>query len=289
LSEIRLDTARSYGLDGVIDLPVEQRQELAEAVAMAGGRQHAPFGTYVFGPSDPGVELALHLERSVFAESFGTSAQQLVDDFAPYDPASLYFCVIDHRRHLPVGAARVIVPNRVGLKSLDDIEIVWGQSVAEVLDRNGLRFEEERAWDIATLAVAPGYRNRLVSQALHQAICRATLLCDVDWFVSVLDTKVLRLLQAQLKHVFSLFGGVDPSMYAGSLSVPVWSDLREYRARLRRDHSDLYETLFEGRHLDAVVSCSEANAVTAAARDAGRHAPAVAVGERRQPASDRAA
>ncbi|MPY93347.1 MAG: hypothetical protein GEV08_09850 [Acidimicrobiia bacterium] len=275
----------------MLDLTLDAVRDLAEDVAGNEGRDETPFGTYVFTPSDPGVALALHVERSVFEESFGSTADDMREEFAPYAAASLFFCVVDHCRRLPVGAVRIIVPNPVGLKSLDDIEVVWGQSVHEVLARNALALDETRTWDIATLAVAPGYRNRVVSQALHQAIGVGTMNCGIDWYASVLDIRALRLLQAQLSRVFRLYEGVEPAMYAGSESVPVWSDLVEYRERLRSAEPALYETIFGGRNLEAVVSLFDGEQVAAVARDLVRaeRAGAERAGTEPQAMSGRAA
>jgi hypothetical protein len=248
-----------------LDLTLDGIRALSEAVMTAGGRHGTPFGTYVFSAHEPGAALARHVERAVFEESFGSTPDQLATDFAAYEDASLFFCVIDHERQLPVGMVRIIVPGPAGQKSLDDIAAEWGQDVPGVLARTGLALDPGRAWDIATLAVAPGYRNRVVSQALHQAIGVGTMACGVDWYVSVLDTRVLRLLQAQLARVFRLYEGVEPAMYAGSVSVPVWSDLVAYRRRLQAQDRALYETIFEGRHLEVVVSLFGRDDVRAAA------------------------
>lgn len=264
-----LPSARQAGAvrERPLDLTLSDVRELTEAVTRDAGRHDRPFGSYVFAPADPAAALARHVEQAVFEESFGSTGDQLEAEFAPYDAASLWFCVIDHVRQLPVGSARIIVPNPVGLKTLDDLEIVWGQPAVEVLARNQLALDEGRAWDIATLAVAPGYRNRLVSQALHQAICSASVPAGVDWFVAVLDTRVLRLLQAQLARVFRTFDGVDPAMYSGSVSVPVWSDLVAFRRRLAEQAPELLETIFEGRHLEVVLSTPEWPEVARAASE----------------------
>ena len=264
-----------------VDLTFASLNELAADITAEEGRDGPPFGSYVFMASDRGAALARYVEQSVFEESFGTSRPHHLAHLEPYEASSLFFCVIDHRRNLPVGSARVIVPNGVGLQSLDDMAL-WGQSVPDVLARNRLPLDESRAWDIATLAVLPGYRNRVVSSALHQAICTGTMFCGVDWLVSVLDTRVLRLLQAQLKGVFSLYEGVEPAVHAGSLCVPVWSDLIQYRQRLRDTQPALYETLFEGRHTEALVSAIRPGEVASAARSAGLRPSRQAGGRRAQ-------
>jgi len=81
----------------------------------------------------------------------------------------------------------------------------------------------------------------------------------VDGLVTILDVAVLRLLQFQLRRIFTPYDGVEATYYEGSPSLPVWSDLVAYRQRLQARHPDLYETMFEGRNLEAAVSCPDWN------------------------------
>ena len=97
-----------------------------------------PFGVYVWADPDPAASLARHVERVVFDESFGNTPEQLDVEYGTYERSSLFLCVIDHRRRLPVGMARAILPSDAGLKSLDDIEREWGEDVDDVLARTGL-------------------------------------------------------------------------------------------------------------------------------------------------------
>ena len=77
----------------------------------------APFGVYVWSSSEPGAELGRHLERRVFGEFFGNSPETLAEEYGPYEEASSFFCVVDHRRQLPAGVLRVIRPSPAGFKT----------------------------------------------------------------------------------------------------------------------------------------------------------------------------
>src|SRR5207244_12012674 len=114
-------------------------------------RPAQPFGVYLLGPEESGAELARHVERAVFLEAFGNTQELVASEYGTYEPASVFFVVLDHRRRLPAGMMRVIVPSNVGCKSLDDIPRHWGEPVEKVLARVDAAWEPARLWDLATL------------------------------------------------------------------------------------------------------------------------------------------
>ncbi|MPY93034.1 MAG: hypothetical protein GEV08_08200 [Acidimicrobiia bacterium] len=271
--------------DVLIDLTLLEVKDLADATATRQGRKDTPFGTYLFAGWDPGAELARHVERQVFGEVFGNSPSLLAAEYGPYEGASLFACVLDHRRRLPVGGIRLVLPDdadaderahaRVaadaatlgtappapaahgacGLKSLDDLARVWGRTPEDLGGEEGRALEPARAWDIATLAVAPEYRRGLVSLALYQACCTAARRSGAAWFVTILDVVVLRQLQARLGHPFAPVPRTSPLRYLDSpASVPCTSDLEDWERRLAERDPVLHETLFEGCGLEPAIS-----------------------------------
>ena len=163
--------------------------------------------------------------------------------------------MLDHRRARPVGALRLILPGPAGLKSLVDVEGGWGRSGTELLAATGVPVDLTRTWDIATLAVSPGYRDGLVSQALYQGACTSARRCGVSALVTILDVRVMRLVQRCLSRPFARYGGVEPANYLDSpASLPVWSDFEAWRRRVEADDEVLHDVIFEGRGLEAVVS-----------------------------------
>ncbi len=234
----------------VLDLVVEELRDLTETVMRPDAPE--PFGLYVFPSSHPGAELGRHVERTVFDEFFDNSPEMLAEEYDPYEPASLFFCVIDHRRELPAGALRVIVPNDVGFKSLDDIERVWEQPLDAVIERTGIDWDERRLWDVATVAVEADYRGSategLASLTLYQGFAQAGLRAGVEWGVAVLDVIVLDLIQGVTGQPFDYFRGVEPRRYLDSpSSVPVWIDGEAWVERMRVDHPDIHAILVEGQ------------------------------------------
>lgn len=242
--------------DAVLDLDL---QALTEATIAAGGRSGTPFGLYVIPSADPAAELARSVEREVFFEYFGNTAEVLADEYGPYEPSSVYLCVLDHLRGRAAGAMRLILPSSAGLKTVVDLERAWEQPVPEVLQRTGLDLPPAQVWDIATIAVTPDYRgastNGLISLAMYQGVIQLARHRDVHWVLAILDLVVLDLIQQGTGRPFSTFDGIEPMSYLDSpSSLPVWCDLRDYDQRLAITDPGMHEILFQSRGLEAAVS-----------------------------------
>ena len=253
-----------------VDLVREDLRELGTAVHDAAGRPTEPFGVYAVRAEAAESELARAVERTVFDEFFGNSAELLASEYGTYEPSTLFFCVLDHRRKLPAGMMRLVLPSPRGLKSLGDMEHAWGVRLDQVLARTELELVTEQVWDIATIAVAADYRGKatdgLVSLALYQAVVQAARRCGARWFVTILDLTVLDLIQGLTSAPFHRFAGVEPREYLDSpASVPVYCDLAEYLPRLAAADPSMHEILGDGRGLEAAVRPPEWAPVLAAA------------------------
>jgi hypothetical protein len=221
-----------------------------------------PFGLYVFLPDDPEAVLARHVEGEVFDEFFGNSAELLDAEYGRYEPSSFFISVLDHRRRLPAGAARVTMASELGLKTLADIEAVWGHPLDDVLARTGVEWDLGRVWDAVTIAVAPEYRGKssdgLLSMSMLGVGTRALRACGGQTYVTVLDVEVLALFNSVLHEPFVAFPGVEPIRYLDSpLSVPAFVDIVAFEERLRGIDPVLYGIMFEGTGVESVVYESE--------------------------------
>jgi hypothetical protein len=241
-----------------LDLVREELRELSGRVIDAAGTPAEPFGLYTFLPQDPEAALARWVEQSVFDEFFGNSAELLDEEYGRYEPASFFMCVLDHQRRLPAGAARVTMASERGLKTLADIESVWGQDLGQVLARSGREFDLDRVWDAVTMAIAPEYRGKstdgLLSLAMNSLGLRSLRACGGQDYVCVLDLEVLALFNAALHDAFVPFPGVEPMRYLDSpLSVPAFTDLTDLEQRLRATDPIMHGIMFEGVGLEAAV------------------------------------
>jgi len=236
----------------------DELRDLGGRVVAAAGQPSQAFGVYAFAAHEPESELARHVEREVFYEFFQNTPELLAAEYGPYEDSTLFVCVLDHRRRLPAGVMRLVLPSAAGLKSLDDVEAVWGHRLGDVLARTGMNLERDRAWDIATLAVDSEYRGRatdgLVSLGLYQAVAQLTLRCNVRWVVTILDLVVLDLIQQATSNAFASFSGLEPIRYLDSpASLPVYCDLDTYFPRLETADPSMHEILYDGRGLEPAM------------------------------------
>ena len=190
-----------------------------------------PFGAYLFRGDEPGAELGRHVERAVFLEAFGNTPELLAEEYGPYEASSVFICVVDQIRKLPVGVMRVLLPSARGVQEPDDFETVWGNPAPPLVARSGVAFDPDRTWDIATLAVAAEYRGAatrgLVSMGLYQTLTLTARRSGIDWFVAILDLPVFRMIRWKLRMIFAGYEGVGAQPYLGSAaSMPAgatWS------------------------------------------------------------------
>jgi len=214
-----------------------------------------PFGAYVFTSDEPGADLGRHIERSVFFETFGDTPEVLVGEYGSWEPTSFFICVVDHLRAVPAGMMRVIVPSARGLKTLNDIERIWGVPIETLVRDTNIALDPLNTWDIATLAIDQGYRTGaaggLVGMGLYQTIALAARGFDVRWVVAILDLPVFKLLRLKLRMMFESFEGLEPLPYLGSpASIPAWCDVLAAERRLAECDPDLHAIMEHGVGLE---------------------------------------
>jgi hypothetical protein len=218
----------------------------------------APFGAYVFGPSDPGAALGRAVEAEVFFEAFGNTPELLAEEYDPYAAASLQLVVMDHRRLTAAGSVRLILPcsGTPGLKSLNDLSPIWCDDPRMLLAEQGLDLFAATTFDWATLAVSPEYRTAaglgLVSLGLYQTVMTVGRALGCQNFVAILDRAVY--VMSRLRYVQPFVPIAPAKPYLGSAgSLPVYLPLDEWEERLRIVDPDLDAVLFERRGIEPAL------------------------------------
>jgi hypothetical protein len=234
-------------------------RELVAELAERAGNPHQPFGLYALGSDDPAAEVGRTVEREVFFEYFGNTREFLAHEYDPYEAGSVYLLVVDHARLVAAGVLRLIMPTPFGLKTLHDLERVWGEDVDDVLERTGLSFDMDRIWDVSTIAVRPDYRGSatdgLISASCLQGVIQVGHSCDVQYFVTTLDMVVLKLVQDLCNRPLSMFRGVEPMRYLDSpASVPLYLDVAGYSNRLRAEDPATAHIFVEGGGFEEAMS-----------------------------------
>lgn len=240
----------------VIDLHDEEVRQLTREVTAPGAPE--PFGAYMFHYDEPGADLCRYLEQKVFFEACGDLPEVMAKAYSPYDSSSLFLCVVDHLRMVPAGMMRVGLPSPLGFKSLNDIEPVWGESAETLMKRTGVTINADKTWDIATFAVDARYRGRaargLVSMGLYQTLALSARKSGTEWFVTIIDMPVFRLVRWQLCLIFAGYEGVGPKPYMESpTSIPAWCDVIAAEKRLASANRDLHEILIQGIGLEPAL------------------------------------
>jgi hypothetical protein len=225
-----------YDLD-----PAGVRRITAEFLAAHAG--NGRFVTAVVGPDSDLAAVGRALERQVFEESFGNDAAVMAAEYGPYEASSLFFVVIDRRRGVPAGVARMIESRGAGAKTVDDAPRHIGVDVATILAAHGMT--GEKVWDCATLAVLPQYRGGRSSLLVSTMIYRTFLVMGrrhgVRHAVSMLDRGAYRNL-VLIGVPMRTLADSGPFEYLGSaenravhMDFPaIEATVREQAARMRR-------------------------------------------------------
>jgi hypothetical protein len=255
-----------------VDLASERLRGLARSVIPRGINQ--PFGAYCFGPFDPAAELARAVESAVLLEAFGNTPETIRAEYGEYEASSLFFCILDHRREVPAGAVRIVLPTEggPGMKTVNDLPRNWHETVEDYLARHVLPGDLAHTWDIATLAVAPEYRSAfatgLVAMGLYQSGLRTAVELGFEWMVAILDKVVYRMAKARFRQPFVPFAEARP--YLGSQeSLPVYLSITDYRRRLSLDDPPMHAILFEGVGIEPALAPLSPLAAATTARKLG--------------------
>ena len=103
--------------------------------------------------------------------------------------------------------------------------------------------------------------------ALYEAYVRGSRECGYDYVVAVLDKRAYRFANWIFHETWAPFDGADAVPYLGSpASLPVWSQLSDWGARLKAGEGNLYELIFESRGFENVVDLARDGELSRLAR-----------------------
>jgi hypothetical protein len=204
-----------------------------------------------FGVDGPLVDGARDCERAVFLDAFGNTAEQLHDEYGPYDAQSAWLTVSDPEGTV-VGACRLIVPGPAGLKTLNDLSRApWRVDGRRSVEAAGA--DVTRTWDIATLGVRPdrrGSRAR-VSLALFHGILKAARANGARTVTAIFDEPARRVVST-LGYPLLPLPGTSTAPYLGSAaSTPVYFHGHMLDA-VRRNDPDAHRLVTMGVGLDGI-------------------------------------
>ena len=196
---------------------------------------------------------ALECESEVFLRWFGNTAEQLAQEYGPYEDSTVFLVVADRRGHV-VGAVRMLAPGgRAGLKTLVDIgQEPWGVDGESSAAAVGIDLSS--TWDVTTLGVrrtsdAGGVQ---LSLALYHGLMLIAQVNRMSTFVAVLDERVRRLLSS-VGIITHPLPGTSTASYLGSASsTPVYCHFGPMLENQRLRFPDAYRLVTIGIGLDGV-------------------------------------
>ncbi|KAK8023637.1 hypothetical protein PG993_011703 [Apiospora rasikravindrae] len=166
--------------------------------------------------------LARHIEREVFEESFGNDDGQMRQIYGLYEDVSTFFLVMDQVARRPVGALRAMRPRAdLGFLTLREAEKYTGVTVAQFRKHHGLEDDwAERTVDWGTLAVPKQHRaanGHLLAAMLFRAGQVRSCLEGMRHYILLADADLHRTFD-MLGYPFAALAGTKPFSYEGSTS-----------------------------------------------------------------------
>ena len=220
-------------------------------------REHCPLGAYFIASDSEFAPLARFVERTVFRERFGNDDDTMNSEYDPYEAASYFGVVIDHRAAEPVGASRRIVPNSYGLKTLHDVGRIpeWNVSLEEIRAHHG-DVRLERTSDVATIAVRREWASNtgsVASLALFRVMILGALMSNVRHEVFALDLQAGE--KTLLAHMhFERLCDLPAIEYLGSGATAPYIGIVEKGMQLYREGDPVARMLLDGEGLGGEVS-----------------------------------
>lgn len=205
----------------------------------------------VFDPTGDLLAAARQCEADVFLDRYGNTAEQLADEYGPYEPQSVFLALVTRDDDV-AAAVRFIMPGPAGLKTIVDMGgEPWHVDGDASMSVAGLH--PMRTWDIATLSARSNRADGVNHVAsLYHGIALATRANDINTTVAILDIRMRRLLDS-VGLRFQTLPGAKVRPYLGSpASVPVFADIAAMLDNQRRMDPMSHHLFVHGAGLDGV-------------------------------------
>ncbi len=213
----------------------------------------APVLAMRFNPTGDELAAALDCEAAVFAGAYGNTREQLAQEYAPYEPASVFIGIYEPGGDA-VGAIRLIRPSPLGLKTLHDVAAPpWSLDVPRMARAAGL--DLDRTWDFTTLGRRRGLRRlgSVVSAGLFHGLVQTCRANDIRSAVMMIDERVRGLL-ALAGMTGRTMPGAKTAPYLGSeRCTPVYEHCLQAFDRQRQANPDGYRLFMQGIGLDGLA------------------------------------
>ncbi|HUS26129.1 MAG TPA: hypothetical protein VMY99_02160 [Nevskiaceae bacterium] len=199
----------------------------------------------VAAPDEPLANAARWLEREVFDPTFGNSTKQMQELYGPVEPDSRFIVVLDEAEKLPAGVMRVVGGEAAYTMSLAEAP----KHIPNVAEDQIKAYHEitgnEKAWDVATMAIAKRYRGKVLGTVAISGILQYTFVGlgeqeGVELAFALLDHKARRSLEGVGVPFKPMYGHDEPFPYYGSgATYAMVGRLPEFRQSVAQRHEEL--------------------------------------------------
>ena len=211
-----------------------------------------------FDPAGALLEAARACEADVFLRWFGNTREQLDDEYAPYDDASVFIALAREDGDV-IGACRLIVPSPAGLKTLNDVgREPWRLDGERSARAAGV--DPANTWDVATLGVRPGLggAGMLAAAALYHGLIVASRVNRIQSIVIMIDEQVRTLLTSIAMTTHALPGASSAPYLGSPATTPVYGHCAQMLDTQRQQNPDAHRLIAQGVGLDGVTPIDSA-------------------------------
>lgn len=227
-------------------------------------------GLHVVDGNDPHSDIGRYIEWKVFEQRFGNGLETMREEYEPYDKTSVFLIVLDYEKEKPAAVLRLILPtNETEMKSIKDLlnpdtEVNhWynaKDTEASLLQEIGAT-DSNNTVDIGTMAVLPAYASAHardgVSAALYSSCVRWSLENDYNYWVTIVDERILNLMQAWGEPFLEFKDkGFEPYLDSEA-SRPVHLELYSGLEKVKAFDSKIYDLYTKGSGLENVFVLPE--------------------------------
>jgi hypothetical protein len=218
-----------------------------------------PYGVYILDGNDERSDIGRKLERDVFYEFFKNDEYTFAEEYGPYEAASELIVIVDHRKLIPVGMARLVKYNQKGLKTFNDTthpDSPWGLTMKHI--ENTHTIAHEHVWDIATIAVKRRYKSkssrRLIRSLLMHALYIHAVKNGALHWVALLDDMHINTFAGIGIPVENL-GGAKSLPYLGSASTrPIIVKVADVESGVMNNSRLMHAFIIKGVPLRQIAS-----------------------------------
>lgn len=204
------------------------------------------------------ADIGRFIERVRFEEAFGNTADEMHQEYGPYENESTFFLSLDTEKKTPVGALRIIRNSDAGLKTVNDISAPPLNLTIDVIRDSHHISTFDECWDIGTVAAMHGYPPGAASIQLYRGAYLAAMRENVQHVVSVIDMNVLPKLTNYLGFPFVSLAGTGPFEYLGSKqSQAVYGYVPEFHAQMIQKQKSTLKGRLAEKVLDRLLIGTE--------------------------------